>query len=219
MINCENVLNDPEIIALYNSVNSAKNNNWASHGLSHIYQCIENVQKIFDIFDIQDNSLKENCLIACSLHDTGMLNGKANHAKRSYIFAKQYLKNKLDKKDYKIVLATIYNHSFIRNKAPLIERILVLADKLDMSHSRLLEGGKSINGMRQVEFIQNIDIFKENNVFIVLFTIDKQINLQEWKKYYFTKKMELATENLAKYFHIKWEFRYIFNKNAKYSKK
>ena len=208
MITYQEVLSDPLIIKIYSNVDKVRVNNWAGHGLTHIAKSINNMKKIAQVCGLEDKQMLENALIACALHDVGMIAGKPQHAKRSFKFAKAYLKNKVDKKSKRQIISAIKNHSQIRPSAPLCEKLLVLADKLDMDHLRILPGGKGIPGMRQVESISKIDILVTNQTLVVEFFITKTFNQTEWDNYYFTTKMQLATANFCHCFKLNWEFKY-----------
>lgn len=66
---------------------------WAYHNLDHIENVTKIVSKILTKLEL-DEELIYKAKIACLLHDVGSINGKENHAYRSYVFAKEYFEKK-----------------------------------------------------------------------------------------------------------------------------
>ncbi len=197
MLTYNHILNDKLIQKIYNNIDKNEPAPWATHGLGHINNVLLYARKICDLLEI-DNHTFSLCAIACVLHDTGALLGKPNHAQRSFEFAKNYLcffgLNENDKHE---IEQAILHHSQTRFHAPLIEKVLVLADKLDFSKERLLPFGKTVEGVRQMQHILNVNLKVENEEFCVDVETDHNFNLHEWENYYFTAKIYDAISNLA----------------------
>ena len=207
MLTYNDIINDKTIKAILSKIDYNDQKLICSHGTRHAYSCITIARSLFDEFKINPIYLQET-LIACSLHDIGNLGGKHNHAKRSYKFAKIFLKGKLLKTSKKRILTAIKNHSKTRKKSSIIEKVLVCSDKLDMSKTRLMPNGHNYKGMRQSAFINQIKTIKKLDYFVVEFIVTNQFNINEWNNYYFTKKIIKAVNNLAKTLGLKPKIEY-----------
>ena len=198
MINYIDVLNDKIIVDIYKKIGESKIL-WAEHGLKHINCVLDNIKRVYDIFNIDDKESENLCLIAGVLHDVGALQGKDDHAMRSFIFAKDYLISERDtKKD--IILNSIKNHSCYDEDLPLETKVLVFADKCDIRDNRVSEIGLSKSGMREYINVKNVDIKFENNCLKINILTNDKFNRQEFIDFYFTKNLYLASCNLAKHF-------------------
>ena len=196
MINYTQILNDPIIIDIYNEIKQDKIF-WADHSLQHINSVLNNIAKIYELFNLDKNS-KNLCLISGVLHDVGALQGKKDHAKRSYEYAKSYLE-KYDFLDEEksIILNAILNHSIIDQSQSLENKILVFADKCDITKNRVTKAGLLQEGIREYKNIEKIDIDLKNNTLLVDIVTNKDFNLNEFKCFYFTNTLISAVHNLA----------------------
>ena len=207
MFSYNDVFSDKTVKSILSKIDYNDRQRICSHGTRHAYSCVRIAKSLFEVFKIDPIYLQET-LIACSLHDIGNLGGKHNHAKRSYKFAKIFLKGKLLKLQRKRILTAIKNHSKTRKKASIIEKILVCSDKLDMAKTRLMPNGNNFNGMRQSAFIEQIKPIKKLDYFIVEIIVTNQFNINEWNSYYFTKKIIKSVNNLAKTLGLKPKIEY-----------
>ena len=207
MFTYKDVFSDKTIKEILSKIDYNDRQRICSHGTRHAYSCVRIAESLFAEFKINPIYLQET-LIACSLHDIGNLGGKHNHAKRSYKFAKLFLKDKLLKAPKKRILTAIKYHSKTRKNANIIEKVLVCSDKLDMSKTRLMPNGNSFNGMRQSAFIEEIKAIKKLDYFVGAIIVTSQFNINEWNSYYFTTKIVKAVNNLAKTLGLKSKIEY-----------
>lgn len=195
-----NLLKDKEIIDIYNKIGQIEDEEkrWAYHNNNHI----KNVTNIVENILIKlkyDKEFISKAKIACFFHDVGALQGKENHAERSYEFTKEYFqKNNISFQGIDDVLFAIKNHSNGFDSDNIIALSLILADKLDIKKTRITEEGKKIKGNRQYSHIEDILINIENKTLIIDFITDNKININEVNEYYFTKKVFKAIESFSK---------------------
>lgn len=207
MFSYKDVLENSLVKEIFAKIDQNDQARMCSHGSRHTLSCINIAKNLFKEFKINPIYQQET-LIACSLHDIGNLGGKRNHAKRSYKFSKIFLKDKLNKQSRKRVIKAIKHHSKIRKNASIIERVLVCADKLDSSKTRMMPNGKLYVGMRQTANIEQIKTSQILDTFLVEFFVNKEFDLIEWNNYYFTKKIIASINNLAKYLGLKAKIEY-----------
>lgn len=170
---------------------------WAYHNFAHIENVTKTTSEILTKLDF-DEELIYKAKIACLLHDVGAINGKENHAYRSYVFAKEYFeKNNIDFKDIDLVLEAIKIHSDGFDTNNIIALALIFADKLDMKNSRISKEGRNIIGNREFCHIEDINVDIENKLLKINIVTDGNINLKEINEYYFTPKIFKAIETFA----------------------
>ncbi len=197
---------------IYNKVDEFEKNNkaWAHHDYNHVIRVAEIARKLAEKLKY-NNEIIEDIKIACILHDIGCINGKENHAYRSYIMAKEYLEHKkINLRNKDIILEAIKDHSNGFESNNIVTLILLVADKLDIDKRRIAKQGYFIEGMRQLQYINSIEIDIENQVLKINFIIDNQLNSKELEKFYFMKKVQKG----VKAFCIKNKLNYLFMKNG-----
>ena len=88
----DRIKNDKYIIGCYLKADDPNSEDgfWVYHGMKHINNVVEMVEKILIQFDY-DLEYIENAKIAALLHDVGYLGIKKDHEIRSYEMAKKYL--------------------------------------------------------------------------------------------------------------------------------
>ena len=109
----EKILNDKSIVELYEKVHEYEvmHGGHAYHDFNHVVNVATYCEKILKALNFDDDFVCE-AKIAALLHDTGALQGKENHAQRSFEFAKKYLDgNNIQLKNKELVLEAIKNHS------------------------------------------------------------------------------------------------------------
>lgn len=196
----ELVVNDKEIIDIYNSIHDFEDNNdnaYAYHDFNHVLNVANLVKQILEMLEYDDDFIYR-ARIAAILHDTGALKGKEGHALRSYEFAKEYFNRKnimFDNIEQVLEAIKIHSDGFDTNN--IIALALILADKLDIKYTRVAKAGKSVVGNRQFLNILDIEITIKNNMFIVNFITTPEINIDELNNYYFTKKVFKAIESFC----------------------
>ena len=185
------IQNDKSIIEIYSKIHEYEDEmgGYAHHDYNHVINVANYCEKILKSLNYDDDFICE-AKIAAILHDTGCIEGKDNHAYRSYEYAKKYLEeNNIPLKNKELVLEAIKNHSdgFITDN--IIQLVLILADKIDIKKTRISEIGKQIDGNRQYQYIEDIQFEIANNNFYINFICNKKINMEELNNYYFTKKV------------------------------
>ncbi len=198
------IRNDKEIIEIYKKIHEYEDakGGYAYHDYNHVNNVANYCEKILKELKYDDDFICE-AKVAAILHDTGCIEGKENHAYRSYEYAKKYLKEKnISLKNEGLVLDAIKNHSdgFITDN--IIQLVIILADKIDIKKSRITKAGKQVEGNRQYQYINDIQFKIENNNFYINFICDEKINLEELNNYYFTKKVFNAIQSFSKKFNL-----------------
>lgn len=195
----EIIKSDKYIIDIYNKIGEKEEiaKKWAYHNYNHAINVTMLVERILKSLNY-NSKLIEGAMIASIMHDIGALEGKKDHATRSYERAKKYFdKNNIDFEYKEEVLEAIKLHSDGFNTNNIIALSLILADKLDIKSTRVCTGGYEIEGMRQLAHIKDIDIQIDSNILKVNFLVDNEIDIQELNNYYFTKKVFKAIESFA----------------------
>lgn len=200
----EQIKNDPKIIEIYNKIFKLEDINkfWAHHDIEHIENVTNMMEKILYKLGYNKDFIEE-AKIAGFLHDTGCLEGKENHALRSYQFAKEYFKeNSIELKNEDLVLEAIKIHSdgFDTNNA--IALALIVSDKLDIKYTRVAKEGYNVVGMKELQYIRNIFMDICNNTFEINFICDSKINKIGLEEFYFTKKVFKAIKAFSNKFNL-----------------
>lgn len=207
--------NDIEIRNIYNNIenNFDLNSSWAHHCFSHIESVIDLMEKILRILNI-DNTTITKGKIAALLHDVGCTEGKENHAYRSYEFAKDYFKrNNFELEDENLILEAIKNHSSGFETDNILQLALILSDKLDIKFTRPTKLGLEIEGNRQFQYVNDIDVKMDNNVLKFYFTCSDNMNRKELEEYYFMSKIINSVKSFTNKFNLKYD---VFINNEKW---
>ena len=202
------IYNDEKIRSIYNSINQRENNNknaWCHHNFNHVSNVKDLVVEIMTKLDC-NKELIEEAKIAAILHDTGAIEGKENHAYRSYEFAKKYLKeNGINLPDEELVLEAIKKHSDGFNTENTIQLALILADKLDIKFTRPTKVGLEIPGNRQFGNIKDIHIDIDKNSLNIYFISKENLNKKELEQYYFIEKVSNAIKSFSSKFNLNYK--------------
>lgn len=185
------VENDIKIKNIYKEVEEFEENNkgWAYHNYNHVKNVMLIATNILTALKY-DNDTIISVKIACLLHDTGARLGKENHEIRSYEFAKDYFESHgMNFKNKDIILNAIKNHSNGFDCNDIVSLTLFFSDKLDIKKNRISQEGKKVIGNRQYSHIEDIEINIKNKILEIIFITDKQLDIDEFKEYYFTKKV------------------------------
>lgn len=211
MDNFNTILNDDKILNYYNEIDNSKEDIWWVH---HNQQHVKNVADLCEQIGIGlgfDNNFIEEVKIAALLHDLGSVYGKKNHAIRSYEMAKEYLsKQNIKLKNKKDVLEAIKIHTDGFTTKNKIACVLMLGDKLDIKDTRITEYGKTIIGIRQWQYIKNINLDIKKDYIKIELICSSNLNEKEFRDFYSTKKLFKAIENFKKNIHV--EIDLIINK-------
>ena len=187
----EKIKNDKRIIEVYNKISEFEDldKGWAHHNLYHVKNVAKLVESLLRKLDYDENFIEE-AKIAAILHDTGAIEGKKNHAIRSYNFAKQYFENNniiLENKDLVLEAIKIHSDGFDSNN--IIALTLILSDKLDIKYTRVAKEGYYVKGMRELQYIKDILVDISNSDLEIKFFCDDKINKSELEEFYFITKV------------------------------
>ena len=190
------ILTNEEIINQYKMIAEHEKSigGWAFHNFLHIQNVTIIVEKILTGLGFAEDFIYK-AKIACLLHDTGAIEGKENHAYRSYEFAKKYFNdNNINFENIELVLEAIRIHSDGFDTDNIIALSLIMADKLDIKKTRISEAGKKVIGNRQYAHIDDVKLNLNDNLLEVNFITDGNIDLDEVNEFYFTKKVFKAIQ-------------------------
>jgi HD superfamily phosphodiesterase len=168
MINYKQILEDKIIIDEYKKID-AQNKYPFNHGLQHIKNVCEIMNKLCDALDIIGIE-KDSLLIACALHDIGQVNGRENHGIKAKEYAVDYLKNSIDNLDYyNKILNAIADHDKKQelDKLPMFTNLVCFADKMDFSKKRLEKDYEKTFGHIVYEDVEDVDFEYNNTKFIL----------------------------------------------------
>lgn len=209
----EKIENDKTIIEVYNKISEFEDldKGWAHHNLEHVKNVAHLVEALLKKLDYDENFIEE-AKIAAILHDTGAIEGKKNHALRSYNFAKQYLEdNNIILENKNLVLEAIKIHSDGFDSDNIIALTLILSDKLDIKYTRVAKEGYHVKGMKELQYIKDILVDINNNDLEIKFICDGKINKNELEKFYFITKVFKAIITFSK--KMKLNAKVLFNNN------
>lgn len=202
------IYNDMEIREIYNAINKRENDNvdaWCHHDFNHVNNVKDLVVEIMTKFKFEEDFIEE-AKIAAILHDVGAVQGKQNHAERSYEFAKDYfVRNEINLPHSDLVLEAIKNHSYGFDSDNIIQTSLILADKLDIKYTRPTRSGLEVEGNRQFKNINDIIIDIKQDTLEVFFITNEELNKTELEDYYFMDKVGYAIKSFASKFTLKYK--------------
>ena len=171
----KNLIANNEIENIYSMIEKREKEDlrYAYHNMNHINNVTSLASYILKSLNYDTNTLYK-AKIACLLHDVGALDGKDNHAYRSYIYAKNLFENNnwnFEGKDD--ILDAIKNHSNSFDSTNFLTLVVMLADKLDIK-----QNGHIIDIIIQIDSMLAINFITDGNII-----------LDEINEYYFTKKV------------------------------
>lgn len=200
----DKIQNDKSIIEIYNKISEFEDENkgWAHHNLEHVKNVAQLVEDLLIQLHYDENFIEE-AKIAAILHDVGAIEGKSEHALRSYQFAKNYLeKNHIILENKELVLEAIKIHSNGFYSDNMIALVLILSDKLDIKHTRVAKEGYYVKGMKELQYIRDIHIHIDDKNLIIQFLCDEKINQKDLEEFYFTAKVFKAIIAFANKMHL-----------------
>ena len=210
----ESVTTDPAITQIYDQITAIEleQHETAHHGMPHILRVTKRTAQLLHGVHAGGTLIEEACL-AAYLHDVGKLQGKKDHAARSYQFAKAYFKEHgillTHEKD---VLEAIKEHSNGFDAENPIARALILADKLDISYERLTPYALMETGIRQMRHIRSVRTeiaYGTKPMLHVTLECAPEIDLEELRDYPFLRKVERAIDAFADYFFLTADVAYL----------
>lgn len=213
MDNFNKIANDKTIINIYNKISEFEDldKGWAHHDLNHVKNVAKLVESLLRQLDYEESFIEE-AKIAAILHDIGAIEGKKNHALRSYNFAKKYItENNIILKNKDLVLDAIKIHSDGFDSDNIIALTLILSDKLDIKHTRVAKEGYNIKGMKELQYIQDIYVVIKNKNLKIQFICDDKINKNELEEFYFIIKVFKAIISFSRKMNLNPQV--LFNNN------
>lgn len=205
----EQILNDSEILTIYREIEKIEimTEGWAYHNLAHVKNVADLTEQLLRHLQ-EDNRFIEEAKVAALLHDIGSLEGKAGHAKRSYEYAKDYIKrHNITLKHEDLVLGAIKEHSngFETNNPMAL--VLILADKLDVTKHRLAPAGYKIDGLNEIKLVESIEVSIINETLHVHFITQPNFNREAFENFYFSKKIFQAIKSFSKKMKLNYEIK------------
>ena len=195
----EKILNDNTIINFYNDISDYEDKckGWAHHDFKHVTNVASMVESILKQLGYDKDYINE-AKIAALLHDIGCIQGKDNHQERSAIMAKKYLKeNNIGLKYEDEVISAIKNHSAGFDEVNIMTLCLIFCDKLDIKKSRVAKEGYNVIGMRQLQYIDDINIAIDDEYVEVNFLAKDKMDIKELNNFYFIDKVFKAINSFS----------------------
>ncbi|MCL2353666.1 MAG: HD domain-containing protein [Defluviitaleaceae bacterium] len=200
------MLSDIKIIDAYSTIAKKEISlgEYTRHDFGHVKRVMNNCEKIAQLLRFNHEDA-EAIKIAALLHDIGCLSGgKDGHAERSAEWASVYLQDKgLSQAQIAKIIIAISEHS--GRAESVYGKILVFADKIDITAERLLPNGLLIAGNRQYGHIKAVDFTIQNQTLKVNFISDGKIDIIEMNEYYFTKKVYQSIADLSLCFGLSYK--------------
>lgn len=196
----EKILNDEYIRGIYDGVTIYEelNDGQAHHNLIHVKNVVITVEKVLKQLGY-DNEYIEEAKIAALLHDLGAVEGKKDHAHRSYNMAKKYFEdNNINLKYHDLVLEAIKNHSEGFDSENMMTLSIIFSDKIDIKYDRVTKAGNGVEGVRQLKHIKDIQVDIREKTLVVDFFTDDEVDMKELEEYYFLPKVFKAIRAFSK---------------------
>lgn len=212
-VSYKNLLEDINVLGEYKKVDEYQKNyienHIADHGINHIKRVICYVNILSKLLEF-NKDFQNDCLIATVLHDLGMSLGKAKHAENSAKLAKEILNNYKEIKNKEQIIDAISKHSLCEDCANDITLVISLADKLDITYHRVGFAGFKMPGMRQLRYINKINITRDKKILKFKFLVSKYFDKKEFEGFYFYKKVISSIINFCNRF--KMEGKIVFRR-------
>ena len=207
----EMICKDQDVASCYEQIGLAEQGNEedAYHNREHVMRVAKRVDEVLSMLGCS-MSFIENAKIAAILHDVGCLQGKNDHARYSYEYAQQYfIQYGILLEYHEEVLEAIRIHSNGFESSSTIAMALILSDKLDITKERVAPGGYMLEGMRQMQYIENITVQIQGSKFIVCFEVMPMFDQDELERFYFMKKVYRSIEAFASHMQLLPEIRFL----------
>lgn len=202
------VYNDEKIREIYDKIDSNEEDNydaWGHHNFNHVCNVRDIVEQILRELNYDDSFINE-AKIAAIMHDIGALQGKPNHAERSYIYAMNYFNNNhIELEHNNQILNAIRNHSEGFDTDNIMQLALILADKLDIKKTRPTKRGLEVSGNRQYSNIEDVKTRIDNHILQVVFVANEKLDKKELEDYYFMQKVRNAIRSFADKLDLRYE--------------
>ena len=202
------IYEDKRIRDIYKRIDELEENNheaWGHHNFNHVVNVKDIVEEVLRMLGFDEEFIEE-AKIAAIMHDVGAIQGKPDHARRSYIYAKNYFdENGIELKHKEQVLEAIRNHSDGFDSDNMMQLALILADKLDIKYTRPTKRGLEVPGNRQYGNIENISTAIEDNILKVQFKSNDKLDKKELEEFYFMRKVANAIKSFANRLNLEYK--------------
>lgn len=194
------LVNSPDVLDAYDRIKNNENHKAnIKHDLSHVLNVVNNVENILRQLSVGEEFI-EAAKISALLHDIGCVQGQENHAFNSYVWASNYFKEHNMILPYHTeVLHAIRDHSDFYDSISFMTLVLILADKLDITKERLTNLGKNVPGIRQLQYVENVDILINKDQLNININTNHDINYDELKDLESVNKIKSAILALSKH--------------------
>ncbi len=181
------IIRDKKIKRILKSINNSSNlvNNYACHGYGHAVRVSNYCEVILRDLGATKREI-ELGKIAGYLHDIACANGKKQHGELGAKMAREYLtKIGMKKEDIDIICDAIYYHSKGQQINSNISAALLLADKIDISKSRVLKISPNDPFNNVITNISKVNVHIDSSNLEILYLTSENfdaVNLRDWKK-------------------------------------
>lgn len=194
------IFKDSQIIEQYQAIETYETNTGgiAHHNLTHVMNVAQRVEQLLSALNCDETFIQE-AKVAAYLHDIGSVEGKENHALKSYEFAKQYINQQKITLTYEpLVLEAIKHHSENVETDNLMALSLILADKLDITKDRLAQAGYAVDGFNQLQYINQVNVQIEDEQLVISFECQEAFDELAYNTFYFSQKVWKTIKSVAK---------------------
>lgn len=209
----EMLLNEEYVKGIYNAI---ENNPRIpiSHGFSHIKSVLSYATTLTDLFNINSED-KETLFCAVVLHDIAQVFLQKNHALNSSVMAKQMLENN-ESIDPSVIKSQIdidrlehiicsHGGKKASDYIDPLSRILILADKLDFTKTRLRPRAKEFNFFDFMNIVEEIKLNLKQNTLIIDILTSEETTLNELNKTRGLDKFIDVLNHFVEYEHINYK--------------
>ena len=179
----EEILNDYEILEMYNKIESGNDDVW--RGKKHSFSVMRNCEKILKSLNCTDEEIFLG-KIASLLHDIGCVDGRQNHEEKSAIYARKYLENKdLTSNQIDVIVDAIKNHKDGNSINSNISAALCFADKIDICKDAVRNMDTTDSFVKNMLSIDKVTLEFEEDKISVNYKVDEDFmpeNVLNWDK-------------------------------------
>lgn len=157
------------------------------------------LEKVLIDLKVSDDYL-EAAKISALLHDLGCIHGKRGHALNSYKIAKEYFEERnIELEHQEELLKAIRDHGSSFESDSLMTLVLIMCDKIDLRKERLAAEGFETPGIRQLQFIEDVQVSIDASSCSVNFMSNQGLDIDELNTFKFLDKTFLSVESLARF--------------------
>jgi len=149
----------------------------ACHGQYHAKFVVDMVEHILSALSYDERTI-ELSKIAALLHDIGSIAGRWNHARKSAALAAVFLDGPVhflpEEKD--MITQAIEDHSAGSNISSAAGAALLIADKVDISHKRVLPLETLDNWHKNLLEIKNVDVCVSDKAIVINYITSEEFS-------------------------------------------